>query len=313
MPRCPVCKKPLSQEEYDKALGILGAREQHLEHQKAKLVAQVKRARDDAAKARASGVQAERSRTQRLLAGKDQEIKRLNERLRQLKRGSTPQTEGLEFEVKLVARLAREFPEDNDSHEGKAGDVVHEVFVAGKPAGIIVYECKRESRISEDHVAQAGRAKHSRRADFAVLVTIGTRRGFTGLAEMAGVLVVSPLGVVALVSLLREQLRALARARLRDSERQRAAQRLLAFITSPDFRNPIEAVIRTAGALQKSVLDEASAHRKLWERRWQHYHAIAWDASLVRSNVQLVLQGKQPSAHLPPKPSRLALPGPSSA
>lgn len=308
MPRCPVCKTLLSQEAYNKALGILGEREQHFAQQKEKWLGKVMRARDAARKAFKAGHDAEHSRAQRLFAGKDAEIKRLHERVRQLKKGSTPQTEGLEFEDKLVQRLKREFRDDEIIHEGKRGDVVHNVCLSGKCIGIIVYECKREPRISEDHVEQTRRAKHSRRADFAILVTAGKRRGFTGLAEMSGILVVAPLGVLPLVALVREQLKALSRAKLKEWERQKAAHKLLTFITSPDFRNPIESVIRTSSALQQSVLEEAGAHKKLWERRWERYQAISWDALHVQSSVQLVLQGKLPPAHLPPPPSKLMLP-----
>lgn len=248
------------------------------------------------------------ARTQRLLQGKDTEIRRLNERLRQLKKGSTPQTEGLEFEEKLVARLRREFPDDHIQHEGKAGDVLHEVRIAGKRIGLIVYECKRTPNIPDGHVQQTARAKASRRADFAVLVTTGKRKGFTGLSEIGGILIVSPLGVVALVALLREQAKALFRAGLTQGERQKVAQQLHGFICSPDFRNPIESVIRTAGDLGQMVLEEAVQHRRTWQRRWEKYQRLSWDSRYVQRSVQAVLQGKKCEAHTLAKPTQLALP-----
>lgn len=119
--RCPVCGKPLTEQEYERALGILGEREKHLKHEKADLLVKLKQAQTKAKRAKAEGVKVERARTQRLLQGKDKIIQTLKERIDQLKRGSTPQTEGLEFEDKLAARLRREFPEDQILHKGLVG------------------------------------------------------------------------------------------------------------------------------------------------------------------------------------------------
>src|SRR6267142_5183440 len=115
--RCPVCRKQLTKREYESALGILGEREQHMRHQHAVLASKVKKLGAEKRKARADGVNAERSRTQRLLAGKDQQIRVLHERLRNLKKGTTPQTDGLEFEERLHARLQEEFGADHIKHD----------------------------------------------------------------------------------------------------------------------------------------------------------------------------------------------------
>jgi predicted RNase H-like nuclease (RuvC/YqgF family) len=186
--RCPVCKKPLTKEEYEQALGILGERERHLQHERAKLLEQVREWKARAKTALMEGKEEERKRTQRLLAGKDKTIQALKERIEQLQRGSTPQTEGLEFEEKLAARLRREFPEDDVRHKGRGSDVLHIGRSNGKVAGTIIYECKRTSTIQGKHVQQAYLAKQSREADFAVLVTTGQRKGFSGLAQLKGFL-----------------------------------------------------------------------------------------------------------------------------
>lgn len=176
--RCPVCGKPLTEQEYERALGILGAREKHLKHEKAELLGKLKQAHARVKEAKEEGKRVERERTKRLLKGKEAEIQRWKDRVRQLKRGSTPQTEGLEFEDKLAARLRREFPDDKVEHKGKGGDVLHTVRVGKKPAGVIIYECKRSPRIHGQHIRQAFRAKQSREADFAVLMEAALARNF---------------------------------------------------------------------------------------------------------------------------------------
>lgn len=299
--RCPVCGKPLTEQEYERALGILGEREKHLKHKTDELTDKLKEARARAKEARQEGISTERARNRRLLQGKDAEIQRLKERLKQVQRGSTPQTEGLEFEAKLADRLRREFPEDKVDHTGKGGDVLHTVRFGKKPAGIIIYECKRSPRIQGAHVRQAFRAKQERHADFAVLVTTGRRRGFAGLAHMNRVLVVAPLGVIPLADLLRRHLIEMLKAKVTKEERALIAERLMEYLASPQFKNPIEEVIERASELQDLLFDEAHVHKRFWEKRWEHYQMIQWDSSHIQANVQLVLQGKEPKAMSRPK------------
>src|SRR5438309_966324 len=179
--RCPVCRKPLTKKEFERALGILESRDAHRKHELDELRSRLRNARTEAKSARREGIQTERVRVRRLLEGKAHEIQRLKERIQQLRRGSTPQTEGLEFEDKLAARLQHEFPRDVIKLTGKRGDILHSVRSGGKTAGVIIYECKREPRIERSHVRQAQRAKRLCKADFAILLTTGRKRGLRGL------------------------------------------------------------------------------------------------------------------------------------
>jgi|SRR5581483_3776395 len=170
--QCPVCRKPLTRQEYESALGIyqarqeeLARREEDLEKERGRLILQARQARErgieegrkaekkraeqalaeqreaverqarqlqkrEAAfrrqkdelveKAKAAlakgieqGIQSEKKRAERLVAGQADTIARLQEKIRQLESGTTPQTEGLEFEETLVARLQDEFPTDD--------------------------------------------------------------------------------------------------------------------------------------------------------------------------------------------------------
>jgi len=310
--QCPVCKKPLTKKEFDSALGILKAREEHLHGEADTLRTQLMKARQAAKSAkqdgRREGQDAERKRTRRLLQGKDRTIETLQDRIRQLKRGTTPQTEGLEFEDELTARLKREFKDDDIIPKGQGGDVLHIVMHGKKPAGKIIYECKRTPRISGAHVRQAASAKQFREADFAVVVTTGTKKGFSGLAEDCGVLIVAPLGVIPLAHLLREHIIRMVRANIMREKRAIVAQKLLKFITSPVFRNPIEEVTRTSAELQRMIVQEWKDHKRVWERRWDHYQRIQWDGTQIMSNVNLVLQGKEPKSVAQPKGIPLQLP-----
>lgn len=327
--RCPVCKKSLTKKEYERALGVLGEREKHFKHKEAELQREFQakemhlRRREEMVKkekqklpkkikeASKVGERKGIQKAGRMMTGLKADNEKLRDRIRQIEKGKTPQTEGLEFEEKLTARLKREFPEDDIQHKGKGGDVLHTVKFNKEPAGIIIYECKRTPKIQSQHIRQAYLAKQSREADFAVLVTTGQKKGFSGFARMNGVLVVSPLGVIPLASLLRGHLSEMLRGKITKEKRAIIAQQLMKYIISPQFKNPIEKVVQLTSGLQDMIKDEAKVHFRTWAKRWDHYQTIRWDSSQIQNNLQLVLHGKKPKAIGYPKVSPLQLPLPT--
>lgn len=311
---CPVCHKPLTKAEFEKALEIHTAKEKHLHDLEKSLWNRERRLKEDVAHAKQQGEKAgeskEKRRAERLMAGQKRTIQKLQERVGQLEKGTTPQTEGLEFEEKLLGRLKNEFPSDNIQRKGKlVGDIVQVVRFEGKDAGKIIYECKRTPRISGRHVRQTYQAKQSAHADFAILVTTGRKKRFGGLMEMGGVLVVAPLGVIPLATLIRSNLIEMLRAKITQKQRAKIAQELLKYIASPQLKNPIEEVIRLSSDLQNMVKEEYDDHVDTWKKRLEHYQRINWDGSHVQSNIQRILHGKEPKVALAPKPQPMLLNG----
>lgn len=285
--RCPVCKKPLSKKEYEEALGLLEERKRQHRHDLLELKKKLKEAQTKERQAKDGGIKIERARSQRLLAGQKKKVQVLEQRIAQLEKGTTPQTEGLEFEEALADRLCKEFPEDEIQHIGKGGDILQFVNSKDKQAGIIVYECKRTINIQTLHIDQANKAKQLREADFAVLVTTGQNKCFSGLSNRDGVLVVSPLGVMPLVSLLRSHLIEIFQLQVTKDGRAAIIQRLMKYITAPEFKNPLEEIIRNSVDLQRMIREEFDQHLSIWEKRSRHYQRIHWDSSRIKRNVQL--------------------------
>ncbi len=307
--KCPVCKKPLTKKEFDRALRIHEARQEHVEHQRRELEQKKREFEAHKKQVKQQARASERARTKRIIGNKDRKIGELKDTIKLLKRGKTPQEYGPEFEVKLVKRLQDEFKGDHVKHMGKGGDVLHIVKEGGKDAGIIIYECKWTPRISGSHIRQAARAKMSRNAQFAVLVTSGTRRGFNGLDADFGVTIVSPAGVLALAGLLRNHLIEMFRAGIEKRRRTKIANQLLKFIKSTEFKNPIEEVIRTAEHLREGIMEEFRWHKNDWEKRWNAYGRIRWDGLVIQENLRRVFHAEAPKQMTQPKET-LALPAP---
>ena len=317
--QCPTCHKKLTKTEFEKALRVNETREKHFAHREEALAQRERQQRiDQRNKMRQLKQQgaaekkrirdSERARAARQQAGLRDQLEAAKEKLRQRAKGTTPQTEGLEFEEKLATRLRKEFPEDRIVEKGRGGDVLHTVIFNKKDVGVIIYECKRTPSIQSSHIAQTRRAKQSREADFAVLVTTGRKKGFSGFSQADGISVVSPLAAIPLVALLREHLIEMARLKITREKRGIIARQLMRYIDSPQFKNPIEEVAKRTSKLQEMIRKEAKDHVHIWKERWNHYETIGWNATQVQSNLRLVLHGSQPKSIAQHKGVPLELP-----
>jgi len=266
------------------------------------------KAKRDAKAARQAGALNERKRTGRLMAGQAEKIKKLQEKVRMLKSGETHQSIGLADEPVLVARLQQEFPDDRIEHAGKGGDILHFVQFDSSEAGCIVYECKHTPRISGDHIVQTARAKATRRADYAILVTTGTRKGFSGLDHESGIFIVAQAGVLTLARICRHTLVAMAKAQLDAAARAATAQRLMDYIISPNCRTPLEQAIGHTERARKKLAKEMQQHLRDWKERYELYNIIQHDVSHVEINISRVLDGQEPLQLAKPKFEPLALP-----
>jgi hypothetical protein len=324
---CPLCKSPLTKSTYEAVLKIQESRDRATQAQlarahaeahrqraaRAALSAKLKAARTQAKEARAEGVRQGRGESQRQVTELRKKLQQAERRARRLQRGTTAQSEGLEFEEQLAARLRREFRGDRVTLVRRGGDVVHEVVYAKQSAGRIVYECKREEDIAPAHVRQAARAKGTREAEFAILVTTGERKGFTGLAAERGVLIVRPQGVLALAALCRGHLVEMAKAGVDRSRRAQIAQALLAYLTSSTYRVPLEEAIQQADRAEDVLRREVQLHLSQWEERSRIYQTIRWDVSHIRDNVARVKEGAKPVPLERVRVQRLLLPKPAAA
>lgn len=219
--------------------------------------------------------------------------KQITELERQLKRQTTPSLEGLLYEGELLRELKKRFPEDEYLHTGKGGDIVHSIRQNGEKAGVIVYECKRVKNYSKGHVTQAWKAKETRKADFAILVTNAMKRGTQGFYAEKGVLIVHPAGVLSLVSVLRGQVVQIADLKLGQLERDAAIRLTLTYLQGPEFSNSMEAIVGETISLYGDLREEVKRHVQTWKRRYDSYAKIHGEALKVSETTKAVLKGEK--------------------
>lgn len=352
--KCPVCGKPLTQEEYDKALGLWETKHaqiKHLEEEQAKLKHQAKllkkeqievqraakraiaeqkrkfveeqrqqrelmkeafnkKLESQIAKGITKGVakqnrelkkqatefnrtknkmgQLERSLKLALEKGEkgQQEIRRLRE---QIEKGITPQIEGLLEEDKLLAKLKELFPHDQYEHTGKGGDIIQTVMEQGRPAGKIVYECKRVKTFSHSHVEQASDARELRKADFAVLVTnaFPAKQQFYFVSNT--VFVISPVSVEAVTYTLRESLIKIALLQLSNAAKAKAVNEIYGYLAGNEYGNKVNGMASQLSALAGDLKSEINSHGQTWKRRYGTYKSLYMDLGAIDSRLRGLL------------------------
>ena len=317
--KCPLCGRTLTENHYHRVIKLQERKEKVQKGELEKLKKQAEAARrkqqaiqakakQDVASAKKQAAELERKksaiRDKRLIA----RINKLEEEKKMLQKHTSPQEIGLADEGVLVKRLEKEFPEDRIEHVGKGGDVLHFVIFDKDDVGCIVYECKRTDRISADHVAQTSLAKKTRQANYAILVTTGTRKGFSGLDQESGIFLVSQAGVLTLARICRESLVTMAKQRLDAAAKMEAAKRLMEYITSPVFKTPLEEAISHTERAHKNLVKEMKQHVGDWKDRHELYQTIHYDVSHVQKNINRVLGGDEPLKLEKLKLEPLALP-----
>ncbi len=324
--RCPLCGSPLTERHYHKVIKLQEKKEkvQKGELEKIKKEAAASKASAVAAKKQSQVIRAkakqdveaakrraalnERNKNAVRFKRMQARNRKLQEEMKMLKKHTSPQEIGLADEGVLVKRLKKEFDEDRIEHVGKGGDVLHFVIFNKEDVGCIVYECKHTDRISSDHVAQTSLAKKTRQANYGILVTTGTRKGFSGLDQEAGIFLVAQAGVLTLARICRESLVTMAKQRLDAAAKAAAAKRLMDYVTSPVCKTPLEEAISHTERAHKNLIREMKQHVNDWKDRHELYQTIHYDVSHVQQNINRVVGGEEPLQLEKPKFDPLALP-----
>src|SRR3989344_9485853 len=217
---------------------------------------------------------------------KDKQIKELQE---QLKKGSTPQLEGIILEVELVKELKNKFPHDKIEHHGKGGDIHHYVVCEGKEIALIVYECKKTQKFNKSYITQIKNDVIKNNANYGVLVTLACDKKQSQFWVEKDILIVHPFGAPYIAEVLRKSLIQLYSLKLSDKELGERAKKLLEYIKSNKFRNSVKDNIVRAKELYELLNKEVEYHKTLWEKRHEHYNAIAQQSKKIEEDSKQIV------------------------
>lgn len=219
----------------------------------------------------------------------EEKAKMIKELKEQLKKGSTPQLEGINLETELVKELKNKFPHDRVEHRGKRGDIHHYVVCEGKEIAMIVYECKKTQKFNKSYITQIKNDVIKNNANYGVLVTLACDKKQSQFWVEKDILIVHPFGAPYIAEVLRKSLIDLYSLKLSDKELNERAKKLLEYIKGNKFRNSVKDNINRAKELCELLNKEVEYHKTLWEKRHEHYNAIAQQSKKIEEDSKQIV------------------------
>lgn len=242
------------------------------------------------------GKEHEKKRTERLsesLNLKTEDWKRAMEQIKvlkeQLKKGTTPQLEGINLEHELVKELQNKFPHDKIEHHGKTGDILHYIVCEGKDIALIVYECKKTQKFNKSYITQIKNDVIKRNANYGVLVTLASDKNQSQFWVEKDILIVHPYGAPYIAEVLRKSLIQLYALKLSDKDLSERAKKLLEYIKGNKFRNSVKDNITRAKELYELLNKEVEYHKTIWEKRHEHYNSIAKQSKEIEEDSKQIV------------------------
>ncbi|WP_179380174.1 DUF2130 domain-containing protein [Jannaschia marina] len=203
------------------------------------------------------------------LAEKDTQMETLRRQIEVLQKKveqGSQQRQGEAAELVLEAELARAFPADavEPVPKGMRGA---DCLLRFSGAGTVIWESKRAANWSKDWLPKLRDDMRAAGADVAVLVSEVRPEGCETFAMVDGVWVVAPRYAVPLAHALRDGMLRVAEARGAREGQATKSGMLYDYLTGPQFRGRMEAVVEPFEAMQQALLKEKKQMTAQWATR----------------------------------------------
>ncbi len=256
-----------------------------------------------------TGMEKQRARTEKVSQmaekyrkARDEAIEKAKQLEEMIKKGTTPQIEGLDFEHELANQLKQKFPEDEIKPTGQKGDIIQTIQAESKKIAKIIYECKKTKEFQNKFIEQIRRDKARVIADHGVIVTWATKEDRRGFWVEGDIIIVHPYGVLDMATFLRETLVQMYALKLSKSEFETKGKAILEFMQSEDFRTRIQDSITKSKEAYDVLKKEVKTHMNTWKKRFKIYEGIHKNTSIIQNTVRYVLlHGKIPEKLLEAK------------
>ena len=204
-----------------------------------------------------------------LLESLQNKVTELNQKITQ----GSQQLQGEVQELDLEAQLRAAFPHDVIEEVGKGvngADVRQTVqSPTGPLCGLILYESKRTKNWSPGWLPKLREDGRKASADLLVIVSQVLPEDIvtTGFGLIDGVWVCSPVTSIALAVALRSILLAVHNTKQVQEGMKSKSEEVYAYVTGPQFRHRVEALVEAFTGLQEDLRKERAATERQWAKR----------------------------------------------
>jgi hypothetical protein len=205
---------------------------------------------------------------------KEEQIASMQRQIEELKRKSeqgSQQLQGEVQELELEAMLRSRFPRDMIEPVPKGefgGDALQHVFSPGnQDCGTILWESKRTKNWGNDWLPKLREDQRRSKTDVAVIVTNTLPKGVHTFDHVDGIWVAEFRFAVPVAIALRQSLIEIAAARKADEGQQTKSEMVYRYLTGPQFRQRVEAIVEKFSEMQNDLEKERKAMTRLWAKR----------------------------------------------
>lgn len=215
--------------------------------------------------------------------------KQIDELKRKAEQGSQ-KSQGEVLEIELEDMLKNEFPFDEIEPVPtgiKGADAIQIVkSQSGKVCGKILWETKRTKTWSDLWLQKLKDDQQEAKADIAVLVSEILPKGLTHFRMIKGIWVTAIPSSLSLALALRVVLTQVAREKQLQSGKQEKMELVYNYLTGPEFRNRVEAIIESFIAMKSDLDAEKRAMSKIWDKRQKQIERVIYNIGGMHGDLE---------------------------
>lgn len=223
-------------------------------------------------------------------------MQRMIDELKQKSEQGSQQLQGEAQEIELETILRQRFGHDTIEPVPKGefgGDIIHNVLTPqGQRCGTILWESKRTKNWSAAWLPKLRSDMRSAKADHAVLVSHVLPEDVHNFSLVDGIWVTSVACAIPVAMVLRQSMVNLQLAKLAGEGQQTKMDMVYEYLTGPEFRHRVEAVVETFRALHEDLQAEKKAMQKQWAKREKQIEIVSGAMSGMYGDLQGIA-GKQ--------------------
>lgn len=220
------------------------------------------------------------------IAGMQRQIEKLR---RQAEQGSQ-QIQGEALELELESLLCNRFPHDLIEPIVKGvfgGDVIQRVRShSGQPSGTILWECKRTKAWSDGWLGKVRENQRAAKADIALIISDILPTGIESFDFVDHVWVARPRFAVPLAVALRQSMIHAAISRRSNEGRRTKVELVYKYLTGPQFRQRIEAIVEKFTDMRADLDRERKAITRIWARREEQLRLVLDSSAGLYGDLQ---------------------------
>lgn len=224
---------------------------------------------------------------------KDKQLADMRKQIDELKRKAeqgSQQTQGEVLELELEEMLKNEFPFDEIEPVPKGikgADAIQIVKTqSGKICGRILWETKRTKTWSDSWLQKLKYDQREAKADIAVLVSETLPKGLTDFRIINEVWVTSLFSALSLALALRVILTQVAREKQFQAGKQGKMEIVYNYLTGPEFRNRVEAIMEPFVTMKKDLDAEKRAMNKIWDKREKQIEQVIYNIGGMSGDLE---------------------------